>query len=499
MYRKEPNGQLSFEDFYLPFGGHLDGNNRWIRLASLVPWEEFEEEYAQGFSLEGMGAPAKPFRMALGAELIKRKLDITDEEVVEQIRENHYLQYFIGMESDRDEAPFDASMLTHFRHRLGLEMINRVNERVIENENKKKEPGGTEEKGSVEEEVKNKGKLLLDATCVPQDIRYPTDLSLLNEAREKTEEIIDRLHEAGGKKEKKPRTYRKKARKEYLEVAKQRKKSGKVLRRGLRKQLGYVRRNLKTIEKQVKKGGIKGLSRREYKNLLVCQEVLRQQEQMYKKKEHRIEGRIVSISQPHVRPIKRGKAGAETEFGSKLTISVVDGYTRIEKLAWDNYNESTLLISSVERYKERYGYYPGSMHVDKIFVTKGNRKYCKEHGIRISGPAMGRPSNDEKKNREARKLEAQDARERIPVEGKFGNCKRKYGLDRIFAKKEDTSESEIAVGILILNLEKASREKQRSAGRRRGYIFVIIFICQNIVARRDNERYYTPNPQKEAA
>ena len=261
MYRKESKNQLSFEDFYLPFGGKLNGNNRWIKLSQLIPWEEFEDEYAQKFSSNGMGAPAKPFRMALGAEIIKRRLNITDEEVVEQICENPYLQYFIGFEGYRDEPPFDTSMMTYFRERLPLDMIARVNERVVENENKKKEQSSptttTPHETGQSEEGKNKGKLLLDASCVPQDIRYPTDLSLLNEAREKTERIIDRLYECSDKQAKKPRTYRRKARKEYLSLAKQRKKSRKALRRGLRKQLGYVRRNLKTIEKQIETAGLK--------------------------------------------------------------------------------------------------------------------------------------------------------------------------------------------------------------------------------------------------
>ena len=489
MYRKEPEGQLSFEDFYLPFGGHLDGENRWVRLAKLIPWEEFEEEYAKKFSTNGMGAPAKPFRMALGAELIKRKLDITDEEVVEQIRENPYLQYFIGMEDYRNEAPFDASMLTHFRERLTADMINRVNERVIENENKKKEPKETVQNENGEEENNNSGKLLLDATCIPQDIRYPTDLSLLNEAREKTEIIIDRLYKESGKQKKKPRTYRKKARKEYLIVAKQRSRNRKTIRRGIRKQLGYVRRNLKTIEKQVKEAGFRGLSRQDQRNLSVCQEVFRQQELMYKSGEHRVENRIVSISQPHVRPIKRGKAGVETEFGSKLMISVVDGYTRIEKLSWDNYNEGTLLIQSVEAYKKRYGKYPESVHVDKIFLSRENRNYCKEHGIRISGPPLGRPNINENKNREAKKLEAQDAKDRIPVEGKFGNCKRKYGLDRIYAKKISTSECEIAIGILLLNLDRPHC----------GYIFIIFCVSRIFGEIRGNECHNSAYLQKEAA
>jgi len=138
MYREKSKKETNLEDFHLPIDGRLNEKNRWVLLAGLVPWDEFEDEYAKNFSSKGMGAPAKPFRMALGAELIKRKLDITDEEVVNQIIENPYLQFFIGMESYSGEAPFDSSMMTHFRERLTLDMINRVNERIIENEVKKK-------------------------------------------------------------------------------------------------------------------------------------------------------------------------------------------------------------------------------------------------------------------------------------------------------------------------------------------------------------------------
>jgi hypothetical protein len=481
MYRKEPEKQLNFEDFYLPFGGHLNGNNRRVRLADAIPWNEFEGEYAAGFSPEGMGAPAKIFRTALGAELIKRKLDITDEEVVEQIRENHYLQYFIGMEGYRDEAPFDASMMTHFRERLTPDMLNRVNERVIETDIKKKEP----EKAAAGEEAAapvNKGKLLLDATCVPQDIRFPTDLSLLNEAREKTEEIIDLLYEAGGKRGKKPRTYRKRARGEYLAAAKRRKKSAKTVRRAVRKQLGYVGRNLKTIEKLKENGGLGALGRKKLRNLQVCHEVYRQQKEMYRERKHRVEDRIVSIGQPHVRPVVRGKAGSEVEFGSKLMISVVDGYTRIEELAWENYNEGTLLKAAVDAYKERYGYYPASVHADTIFRTKENRKYCAENGIRMSGPPLGRPCKDAERNREARKQRARDERDRIPVEGKFGNVKRRYGLDRIFAKKKNTSECEVAIAILLLNLCRP----------RRGHIFAIFCVMRLYAKNTDMKSCNTP-------
>lgn len=84
MYRKTPKSDLSPEKLKLPFQGKLSGDNRWVIMAKLIPWAEFEEKYALNFS-ETMGAIAKPFRMALGALIIKEKLGISDRETVEQI------------------------------------------------------------------------------------------------------------------------------------------------------------------------------------------------------------------------------------------------------------------------------------------------------------------------------------------------------------------------------------------------------------------------------
>ena len=120
--------QDEISDFYLPFGGHLDEHNRWVVLSKKIPWKELEGNYANKFSDSGQGAPAKSFRVALGSLIIKEKLQISDREVVEQIRENHYLQYFIGLEGYKDEEPFDSSLMVHFRKRLDGELIQKANE-----------------------------------------------------------------------------------------------------------------------------------------------------------------------------------------------------------------------------------------------------------------------------------------------------------------------------------------------------------------------------------
>ncbi len=163
-------------------------------MAKIIPWSDFEEEYAQNFTCS-TGAPAKSFRMALGALIIKERLGTSDAETVEQIRENPYLQYFLGLSGYSNESPFDSSMLVHFRKRIGINLVNKINEKMVKDQTQV-QGEEVEKESSERSEPKNQGKLILDATCAPADIKYPTDLGLLNQARENTEKIIDALHNA---------------------------------------------------------------------------------------------------------------------------------------------------------------------------------------------------------------------------------------------------------------------------------------------------------------
>lgn len=472
MYRRPSPGQLSFVDFYLPFGGHLSGENRWVKLAELIPWSEFEGLYAEQLSAS-QGAPAKSFRVALGALIIKEKLGLSDEETVQQVRENPYLQYFLGFHEYRDAAPFDASMLTHFRQRLSGELLSQVNQHVVSaalvsevnaSSEDEDEPGGddagaSEARARAEdgEDVPHQGCLLLDASVAPADIRYPTDLDLLHQARASSERILDRLYQTMvTPPAKKPRTYRQQARQAYLSVAKQRRPSAQLRRKAVGQQLRYLRRNLNHIDGLLATGAcLSDLKPYWYRRLLVIHEVFRQQWQMYQQRQRRIDHRLVSLSQPHVRPIVRGKAGRPVEFGAKIALSCVSGYALLERLDWEAFNESTDLIEHVERYRERFGCYPVSVHVDQIYRTRANRAWCKAHGIRLSGPPLGRPKAAEKTATTAQVK--QDAAIRNGVEGKFGQAKRRFGLARVMAKLASTAATSIAVTVLVMNLEQRLR------------------------------------------
>jgi hypothetical protein len=461
MYRKEDVNQLKFENFYLPFGGKIKSNNRWVILSKQIPWQKIEQEYGRLFC-DDDGSPAISARVALGALIIKERLNISDRETVEQITENPYLQYFLGYPQYDDQEPFHNSMMTHFRKRFSQDILAQINEWVVKaalpnqqqiakEDDAKKDKDGDKDNN---EQPANKGKLIIDATCTPADIAYPTDLNILNEAREKTEEIIDAMHEPFIGKEEKPRTYRRKARKCYLSVIKNKKPTVKNIRKAISKQLGFLLRNLSSIDIMASNDRSRHLSKRQYRLLLVINEVFRQQQYMYSNDTRRISDRIVSIYQPHVRPIVRGKAKSPVEFGAKVSISLVDGFSFVEKIGWDNYNESCDFKEQIEAYRQRFGFYPESVHVDKIYRTAENRRFCKANGVRISGPALGRRVDDVEQLKLQRKIQHDDEVYRIAVEGKFGQGKRRFSLSRIMTKLAITSQAAVMVSFMVMNLEK---------------------------------------------
>jgi len=514
MIREPSEKQLSLPGFETPFEQSLDLNNRWVKLAEVIPWAGFQDAYHSVMNA-GHGRPSKPARLVIGAVIIKHRQKWTDEETVMQIQENVYLQYFCGFSSFTLEQPFAPSLFVDIRKRLGadvfdnLEVALRKKLKTIEKtkeEAKKKQNDGDDDHSKAEmkkapeqpeaedeaagkmeysdisgenddqdDKLKHQGKLIIDATVAEQSIRYPTDLGTLNEAREISERLIDRLYPLSGL-QKKPRTYRQKARQAFLAVVKKGGKSRrKKILRAIREQLQYIRRNLTHIDNLLNlhnppinsplggtmpiigQGWPDCVKYRHMRQLWVIRTVYDQQKKMYDTRTLSHPHRIVSISQPHVRPIIRGKAGKSVEFGAKLSASLdTNGLARVDELRWDAFNESADLSIQVEAYKNRYGYYPAAVLADGIYGTRANRKYCKNLGIRFAGKPLGRPKNVTELNREEirkeKKQQRQDSLERIPIEGKFGQGKNRHGLERIRAKLAETSEAWIRGIFLVMNL-----------------------------------------------
>jgi len=461
MIRYKSNRQIPLEGFSLPFGGKLNPENRWVKWSQVIPWDDLAIGYYQAMD-SGRGRPCKDARLIIGAVIIKHKLNLSDEETVMQIQENPYLQYFSGFSSYRDEQPFAPSLFVEIRRRMGIEVF-RSFEQVILDKLGMSAKLVSDTSEAEADRLENKGKLLVDATVAEQAIRYPTDISLLNEAREISEELIDELF-ALSTSSQKPRTYRQKARRHYLNIAKKRKLSLKERRRGIKEHLQYLRRNLGHIGMLLDDVGSRPfpLSAARQRQYWIIQHVYSQQDTMYRSKARRCDDRIVSISQPHVRPIVRGKVSKTTEFGAKLNVSMVGGVALVDRISWSAFNENQDLISQIETYKERTGHYPESVLADGVYGTRRNRQYMKQHGIRFGGKPLGRPPKETEENAERlkqQKLQRRlDAVERIPIEGKFGQGKNGYRLNYIRARLQKTSEAWINSIFLVMNLMVLLRE-----------------------------------------
>lgn len=254
MIRTSSSKQLTIAEFDWPFETALDKNNRWVKLSQCIPWDALAESYYQGLSVE-KGRPAKDARLVIGAVIIKHKLCLSDVETVQQIQENPYLQYFVGLSGYQQVEPFTPSLFVDIRKRMGAAVFEAFHRAVIEVQQrgeKIKQPSepprtpadappsepleaaSTAPEALVPQSVAPvpQGKLIVDATVAEQAIRYPTDLSLLNEAREFSERIIDTLCR-WLKVDNKPRTYREKARQAYLAIAKQKRPGAQTRRRGI--------------------------------------------------------------------------------------------------------------------------------------------------------------------------------------------------------------------------------------------------------------------------
>ena len=465
--------------FKTPFQNSLKKTNKWYKLSGILPWDKMATIY-MSYMRKDSGRSTIDLRTVMGAMYIQHSLNLTDRQTIEMISENVYMQYFVGLSSFATNDIFDHSLLSIFRQRLGEQGGRELNEILLEyaiqkaavkhrktrkssnqDKSKKSEDKATNTDTQQEEEEcttvpakANRGTLKVDATVVPQDISYPTDTKLLNHSREISEKIIDELYDQLRTIVKvKPRTYRRQARNKWLGFSKKRKSTSKTIGKQIKTQLNYLQRNFGHIDKlldlAIESLSVIELSEELRKKMYVISEVYRQQKLMYESKSKKVSDRIVSISQPWVRPMVRGKAGRPVEFGAKVNLSLTEKYLTVDHSSFDAFNEGKGLIEILKLFKNRFGYYPQYALVDKIYLNKENRKFMKEHGIIHNGPALGRPKTDNHKQKANRKKKSS---QRNHIEGKIGQAKRKYGMDRLRTKTKASSYCAIHFIALAINM-----------------------------------------------
>ena len=445
MYKAEKPVQTTFEDFNRSCGMKLDVRDEWIAVANSIDWAAVEEKYMEFFPSK-RGRPALNARMALGALIMQHRAKLSDRDPVKGVARNPHCQYFIGLESCRTKCPFGHGVHPGLRRRFGMDFINEINEVVVRNAKPTAEHA--DDTGEEPSAGGNLGTTILDATCSPSNMRFPQDFPLLNEARERLDGMVDRLH-AMVDGPRRPRTCRKVLRKAHLAMARSKRRPAKKMRPPVRAMPCAVKRNMAFADSYLAKGLVPA-DKRDVRSLDAVRRLYAQQKEMSDAKKHGGPDRIVGTTQPSVRPTVRGKAKAPVEFGAKYGVGV-DGnwHARLEKASFDACSECTVFKDAVERYKERTGCHPKRVLADRAYRAKGNRAYCEGRGIEMSGRKPGGPPKD---GRERRKAERGDDVDRIEVERFFSRGKRCFGAGLVMTKLSDTTLGSIALAVLVANL-----------------------------------------------
>lgn len=433
MYRGKDRETGSLFKELMPFGGQLEEGNRWLKIRALIPWGWLEEQYAKYFSAKGR--PGLDARLVIGLFLLKHMTGLSDRELIQQLRENVYWQAFCWLESFVSGKQLNSSSLTKIRHRLGPKFTKDLERKTYE--------------VLIERKIIKRKGMLVDATVMPEKIKYPNDVGLLNDVREW---LVGWLKEISRETGEKIRNYSRTARKVYLNFAKKKRKTKKEIERAKKQMLQFVRRNIEQLKDRMQHLDY-FVQKEVEERLKVGILIYEQQREMYDKRTKQIGDRIVSFWRPYVRPIKRGKGGRkDVEFGPKVSLSHVDGLTLVNVIDHNNYSEARkdVLAEQVNHYEELFGRKPPSVTGDNLYGTRENRAMLKEKEIRAAFKPLGRPGPESEKNKNYLKRKS---RERNRIEGDIGNVKEHYGGDGIRYHYTQGSEMWIRLAFLAKNLK----------------------------------------------
>jgi hypothetical protein len=371
--------------------------------------------------------------------LLKHMTGTSDREIVEAVLENPYMQMFCGYERFVTSRMLDASTLTRLRKKVGVEFFRRMEERTY--------------RVLIERRIIRARGMLVDATVFPENVKYPSDVGLLNRAREW---LVERVNTIGKRLGHRYRTYKRKARKVYLNFAKKKTRHKKTVEKAKRQMLNFVRRLIGQFRDGKARLGQLGrkIERKVLERFLVVERLYDQQRRMYREKSHRVDNRIVSLHRPYVRPVVRGKSGKDVEFGPKVALTHAGGFMFVDHFAHDVFSEAdgNIVRSQVKKFRERFGKNPEWLTGDRLYGNRENRRLLMRMRVKGGLYALGRPrKKDNGKDHWLRRRQ----KERNRIEGGIGHGKEHFMLDRIRYQGIRGSEMWVRCGVLGMNLKTA--------------------------------------------
>lgn len=429
----------------------LSKSNRWVKLADNLPWDKIEKEYNKRLRNAHHGAGNKPARMVVGALIVKHVENLSDEKTIQVIRENPYMQYLLGLPCFTEKPVFVPELFVLIRKRLDEKFFNMLTLMLAEADGSKPTGEDTDEDGH-----EHGGTLKVDATCCDAEVRYPTDTNLLEDGSRLIDRLLDKF--CARHHMRKPQTHRVEARRAFISCTKKKRKSKKLIDKTKLTLLRCLQADIQIFLDFLGRHAsnlLECFSRHDHKCLQAAFKMFEQQKMMFEEGVRTCADRIISIYQPHLRPIVRGKAKAKVEFGAKTGVSIVNGYTYVDHLSWDAYNESSDLSLQTELYRQRFGILPKEVQADKIYLGKDNRKYIRENHMDCFNHPLGRPPKEENDVHLEDKKRA--VGERNEVEATFGTSKRVYRANNIRAKLDETADTWIGACFFAKNVMKFLR------------------------------------------
>jgi len=415
--------QISIFNFGKVLKVNLDKNHELVKMETLLPWDELVDAIARTY--KDTGRPSKSIRLMLGLLIIKHKYGIADEELIERLKGDIYFQYFCGFDSfiGTDSIP-DSSSLTYFRKRLTPEILQKI-ENAIAIKLIKKLP------------KKRRHSIMVDTTCMPANVTFPTDTKILSKTYEKLVNFGKSIGLKVIRGKRKIKAFirgfnlkRNKTKKEIVSARKKLVRATKGLFKKIRNKIGQV--TSKVLE--------------------IAEKIIEQQDKRNKGKTNIIEDRIVSFHEPTVRPIKRGKDGANCEFGKKIALSVIgEGITVSARIDNNNFDDREIIKAAIEKHKELTERDPTEIIMDRGGDSKKNHDELKERRIKDGVQRKGR-----QKEKPTRVQKRQHNRRSV-VEGKIGTAKQFYGLNRN-RYREKNAEVWLTFGLAAMNLTWATRK-----------------------------------------
>ncbi len=441
MYTKESNEhQYSFTHdwFVVP---ELDENHELVKITKAIDWVSLSDNLAK-FYCPDNGRPAKPARAKVGLLILKHLYRFSDEELVDLLKRDIYAQYLCDISLKEAKDFINSSTLSKFRKQIGLEGVKLIEQEVLNSLKRAKLLKGR--------------KLVCDTTVVPANIAYPTDISLLEKIRSKAVGYLDKAREFGAKTY---RTYKRTAKKVYIQYQKIRHHTIKSRRRVQKKILQFSRRNVSQLKEAVKEiskatGSLLGSAQEKFLKeaesfLNNASSIMTQQKDIYKGL--KVKERIVSIHQPHIRPMVRGKYPVEVEFGPKVLLNLKNNFLFLEDLQFNNVSDTQLLDTAIKGYKERFNSLPTQLTTDRGFWSPENYTLAEDYGIaKIAIENKGKSSY----------LKDKPFRERLrclrcSIEAKISLAKRKFGLGRIRYTIQNGEEIWVRLSLISMNLKTA--------------------------------------------